>query len=59
MRKMPKTMAEIADTVIVGNIIYEDFKAALVNSRSGEISFPLRAKSVYNERTNVPKGGRI
>ncbi|WP_306666046.1 geranylgeranylglyceryl/heptaprenylglyceryl phosphate synthase, partial [Escherichia coli] len=24
-----KMMAEIADTVIVGNIIYEDFKAAL------------------------------
>ena len=24
-----KTMAEIADTVIVGNIIYEDLKAAL------------------------------
>ena len=24
-----KTMAEIADTVVVGNVIYDDFKAAL------------------------------
>ena len=35
-----KTMAEIADTVIVGNVIYEDFKSCTFNSGCSEISFP-------------------
>ena len=59
MLQMPKTMAAIADTVIVGNIIYDDLTAALATVDAVKSVSRLRTIQCIMKEQMFREGGNI